>query len=225
MFEDLDPHGPIAPPSDAIGLAMRRGRTIRRQRHTAVAAGIALSTALIGGFAFSNPLTMNNAQQTPIAPVTVATATLPAGVGADRLDTGTITKVNSTATGTITIVYNRYNCNAELDARRLAETGMASCLGSESSEFADSFGTDAHTSRRAELASTVTVAGSSQLAEFLNKADPPSGNWVQQPAKNRQIPLTDLRRFLATPESSNTVFRLHFGTDARIDQIEEIYQS
>jgi hypothetical protein len=224
MFEDLDPQGPIAPPPNAIGVAMRRGRTIRRQRRTAVAAGIAMSTALIGGFALSNPLNTDKAQQTPIAPVTVTTPTLPAGVGADRLDTGTISKVNSSATGTITIVYNRYNCNAELDAQRLAETGMASCLGSESSEYADSFGTDAHTSRQAQLASAVAIAGSSQLAEFLNKVDPPTGNWFEQPAKDRQVSLTDLRRFLATPDSSNAVFRLHFDTEARIDKIEEIYQ-
>jgi hypothetical protein len=224
MFEDLDPQGPVSPPVDAIGAAMRRGRTIRRQRRTAVAAGIAMSTALIGGFALGNPLNTDKALQTPAAPVTVSPPPLPAGVGADRLDSGTITKLSRSQTGISTIVYNRYKCNAKLDAQQLAETGMAACLGSKSSEGADSFGTDAHTTRRAQLAPDLAVAGSSQLGDFLEKVAPPNVNWFQQPAKDRQVSLNDLRRFLATPDSAGTVFRLHFDADARIDQIEEIYQ-
>ena len=223
MFEDLDPQRPISPPADAIGAAMRRGRTIRRQRHTVVVAGLAMSVALIGGFALSNPLNTNKALQTPAAPTTISTPTFPAGVGADRLDTGKITSLSATGA----IVYHQFSCDAEMDAQRLAETGMAACLepSSPSSPIENSGGTDKHTTRQAKLASGAAIAGSSQLAEFLNKVDPPDLNWFQQPAKDRQVSLSDLRRFLATPDASaNTLFRLHFDAKAQIDQIEEIYE-
>jgi hypothetical protein len=225
MFEDLDPQSPITPPADAIGAAMRRGRTIRRQRRTAVTAGIAMGTALIGGFALINPLNTDKALQTPIAPVTISPNPLPPGVGADRLDTGTITKLNRTETAT-TIVYHRYSCDARLDAQALAESDVAVCLnkGSPSSPTDNSEGIDTHTNHKAQLAAGVAIAGSSQLGEFLKKVDPPNLNWFQQPAKNRQVSLNDLYRFLARPDSEGTLFRLHFDTDARIDQIEEVYQ-
>ena len=224
MFEELDPDHRILPPADAIGAAMRRGRIIRRQRRTVLATGIAMSLALIGGFALSNPLSTGKALNAPAAPVVISSATLPVGVGPDHLDTGTITSLSSTGTGADTIVYHRYHCDAELDAQTLAETGMAACLRPSTSRVENSGGTDAKTTHEAQLAATVAVAGSSQLAVFLNKVDPPDENWFQQPAKDRQVSLAELRRFLETPEGAQALFRLHFDAAARIDQIEEVYQ-
>jgi hypothetical protein len=104
---------------------------------------------------------------------------------------------------------------------------VAVCLNKRSSSAPtdNSGGIDTHTNHQAQLAADVTIAGSSQLGEFLKKDnESPNLNWFQQPAKDRQVTLTDLRRFLARPDSQGTLFRLHFDNHARIDQIEEVYQ-
>jgi len=113
MFEEFGPENPPLPPAGALEKAMNRGRKLRRQRHTRVVSGVALSVALIGGITLTDPF---NSDQSFVAPTKEPAAPRdyspvpesPALTPATKtgLDFGILTKI-TTAKGLVTLHVDR----------------------------------------------------------------------------------------------------------------------
>jgi len=110
MFEEFGPENPPLPPSGALEQAMNRGRRIRRQRRASIASGVALSAALIGGFALANPFHSNQAISVPADPAPApdySPITSPVPQSQQKvLDGGKLTSITE-LDGVITLHVNR----------------------------------------------------------------------------------------------------------------------
>ena len=117
MFEEMDPEQLAVPPAGALEAAIRRGRTIRRQRRTAViSAAAVLSVTLIGGFSILSPPRSNHSLVTPVTHPTVTQTTPPdrsaipgtwSSEKTPHLDFGILMKVTTAPDGTITLHVDR----------------------------------------------------------------------------------------------------------------------
>ena len=134
MFEEFGPENPPLPPAGALEQAMNRGRKIRRQRRVSVVSAVALSTALVGGFALINPLRSDKAFTPPAVQPTSAPPdyaaiplSLPSAPQAEKgLDFGRLTSITVAPDGIITLHVNREKfytgADAEAAAKRNNET-------------------------------------------------------------------------------------------------------
>jgi hypothetical protein len=131
MFEEFGPANPPQPPAGALEQAMTRGRKIRRQRRAGVVSAVALSAAVIGGFALAGPLHSNQSLVVPAekptpppdySPIPVSPA---ASAAAKHLDFGTLTKITTTG-GVITLYLDRahFYVGAEAKAHNKGETPL-----------------------------------------------------------------------------------------------------
>jgi hypothetical protein len=213
-----------AMPTFDLNAAVIGGRRRRRRRNAAQALGAATTLAVIAIAVSLTPLSDRVNGQGPVAPATAPAVvqTLPAGVGADRLDTAKIIELEATPTRLTDLRYEHVDCNPEADADAKAESGMAICGMGEVSSSDPGPPSDQGTSR-AQIAPGAVILGSFGLGTFLNKPAPKDMNWPQLPEAERHVTPAQLRAFLNSKDSSEAQFRLHFNTTAQIDTIEEIY--
>jgi hypothetical protein len=202
--------------------AVTGGRRRRRRRNAAQALGTAATLAVIVLAVSLTPLSDRVNGQGPAVPISPpAVPTLPAGVGADRLDTARIVKLDATATRLTELRYARVACDAPADAAAKTETDMAVCNQGVASS--DPGATSDPGTLRARFAPDVIAIGSLGLGTFLNKPAPKDMNWPQLPEAERHVTPAQLVAYLDSNDSVGTVFRLHFSAAAQIDSIEEVY--
>jgi hypothetical protein len=211
-------HNHAALPAFDLDAAITGGRRRRRRRNAAQVLATTATLAVIAIAVSLSPVSDRVNGQGRVVPASPAAPTLPAGVGGDRLDTAKIVHLEATPARLTELRYEHVACDATEDAAVKADSGIAICTDSEASATSDPLRS------QAQFAPDVIILGSEGLATFLRKPSTPGTNWSQLPEARRHITPAQLRAYLDSKSSSDTLFRLHFNAEAQIDTIEEIYE-
>ena len=215
----------VALPEFDLDAAVRGGRRRHRRRTAATALATAATVAVLATAVTLGPL-HNGGGQAVVPAHPVVTSTPATIVPPDHLDSGHITAVQTTSAGT-TISYQRVLCDDKLDAHDSKGSGQAICEVASAAgqgQAEDQPGPDLHSKQQTRLAPGAVIIGSVQLALYLHKPDPATLDWFQLPAKDRHVSITSLRRFVATANGKQTIFRLHYDQQNQVDVITEVYQ-